>query len=291
MNDQSFFLGCAVWAYKDWVGDLFPAGSKNADFLRLYSRRLTTVEGNTTFYATPNPEVVQRWLAETPPEFKFCFKLPREVSHSGPLVGQIATTQAFLERMGPLGSRLGPFFLQLPPGYHPRQMPDLERWLEAWPASQPLTVEVRHIDWYTSQNEVLLSKLLERYNAGRVIMDVRPLEFAPLPGAEKDLQRARDNKPDVPMHPIRSSNIALVRYIGHPDLPVNAALIDEWAERIVEWTAEGTQVYFFMHCPQEQFSPQLCRMLQERLNGKPGIPALPWDQLDQPTDMEQATMF
>ena len=252
MNERAFFLGCAVWAYKDWMGDLFPTGSRSADFLRLYSRRLTTVEGNTTFYAIPNPDVVERWAAETPPGFKFCFKLPREISHSGPLVGQIATTQAFLERMAPLGSRLGPFFLQLPPGYHPRQINDLERWLEAWPKARPLTVEVRHIDWYAPEGEAMLSELLKRYNAGRVIMDVRPLDFAPLPGAEQDLQRARDNKPDVPMHPVRSSDIALVRYIGHPNLPVNTSLIDEWADRIIEWLAQGTQVYFFMHCPQEQ---------------------------------------
>jgi uncharacterized protein YecE (DUF72 family) len=47
---RRFYIGCAVWAYKDWVGELFPPGSKSADFLSLYSRRLTTVEGNTTFY-------------------------------------------------------------------------------------------------------------------------------------------------------------------------------------------------------------------------------------------------
>jgi uncharacterized protein YecE (DUF72 family) len=47
-----FYIGCAIWGYKDWVGDLFPPGSKSADFLALYSRRLTTVEGNTTFYET-----------------------------------------------------------------------------------------------------------------------------------------------------------------------------------------------------------------------------------------------
>jgi uncharacterized protein YecE (DUF72 family) len=48
----NFYIGCAVWAYKDWLGELFPLGSKSADFLALYSRRLTTVEGNTTFYET-----------------------------------------------------------------------------------------------------------------------------------------------------------------------------------------------------------------------------------------------
>jgi uncharacterized protein YecE (DUF72 family) len=43
-----FYIGCAVWAYKDWVGELFPPASKSTDLLSLYSRRLTTVEGNTT---------------------------------------------------------------------------------------------------------------------------------------------------------------------------------------------------------------------------------------------------
>ncbi|KPV52734.1 hypothetical protein SE17_13730, partial [Kouleothrix aurantiaca] len=118
----NIWIGCAVWAYKDWVGDLFPPGSKSADLLALYSRRLTTVEGNTTFYATPKPEVVQRWAEETPEHFRFCCKLPREISHAGPLGEQIPTTQAFVERMAPLGARLGPFFLQLPPGYPPHKL-------------------------------------------------------------------------------------------------------------------------------------------------------------------------
>ncbi len=49
---QNLYIGCAVWGYKDWIGDLFPPGSKSGDLLALYSRRLTTVEGNTSFYET-----------------------------------------------------------------------------------------------------------------------------------------------------------------------------------------------------------------------------------------------
>ena len=52
MSAATFHIGCAVWGYKDWVGDLFPPGSKAADFLSLYSQRLTTTEGNTTFYGS-----------------------------------------------------------------------------------------------------------------------------------------------------------------------------------------------------------------------------------------------
>ncbi len=49
------YLGCPIWGLKGWVGNFFPAGAKQRDFLALYSRRLNTVEGNTTFYAIPDP--------------------------------------------------------------------------------------------------------------------------------------------------------------------------------------------------------------------------------------------
>jgi uncharacterized protein YecE (DUF72 family) len=279
---MSFYLGCAVWAYKDWVGELFPPGSKSGDFLRLYSRRLTTVEGNTTFYATPKPEIVQRWAAETPESFRFCLKLPREISHEGPLAAQVEVTLAFVERMAALGGRLGPFFLQLPPGYRASRIDDLEQWLAAWPRERQLAVEVRHEDWYAEPGEGALMELLDRYGAGRVLMDVRPLSAGPLPGAEIDLQQARDRKPDVPLHPLRSGGIALVRYIGHPEPELNEPLLDEWAERVAGWLAEGTQVYFFMHCPDERRSPALCRALQTRLARLASVPPLPWDALDEP---------
>jgi uncharacterized protein YecE (DUF72 family) len=284
-----FYIGCAVWGYKDWVGDLFPPGSKSGDFLSLYSRRLTTVEGNTTFYATPKLEVVRRWAAETPEIFRFCFKLPREISHEGPLVAQIETTQAFVERMSGLGDRLGPFFLQLPPGYRPNNIADLERWLHAWPKAYQLAVEVRHDDWYAEPHEAALMNMLHQYDVGRVVMDVRPLNAGPLPGADFDLQAARDRKPDVPMHPLRSADIALVRYIGHPTLELNEPLLDEWAKRVAKWLADGTEVYFFCHCPDERRSPALCRDFQRRLERVADVPPLPWDGLD--AGMEQATLF
>ena len=276
-----FFIGCAVWAYKGWIGDLFPAGSAQKDLLRLYGQRLTTVEGNTTFYATPDAATVLRWAAETPESFRFCFKLPRGVSHEPPLAAQIARTHAFVERLRPLGPRLGPFFLQLPPGFQSRQLPDLERWLTGW-AQQPdppqLAVEVRHLSWWQPEPQQQLMALLERYSAGRVLMDVRPLELGPLPGADEDLDRARDRKPQVPLVPLVSANLALVRYIGHPDVARNAGLLDEWDERVAAWLAAGVDVFFFMHCPVEERSPGLCRELQARLEARGAVPPLPWDQ-------------
>jgi uncharacterized protein YecE (DUF72 family) len=270
-----FYLGCAVWAYKDWVGELFPAGSKSGDLLRLYSRRLTTVEGNTTFYAVPREEVVARWADETPESFRFCFKLPRAISHEGPLARQLEATRAFVERMAPLGPRLGPFFLQLPPGYSPAQRGDLARWLEAWPAGRRVAVEVRHPDWYAAPAESALMDLLERHGAGRVVMDVRPIRQPGEPDVEL-LAGARDRKPAVPMHPLLSGGLALVRYIGHPELARNEPWLDEWAPRIAGWLTAGVEVYCFMHCPDEARSPGLCRAMQRRLEALGAAPPLPW---------------
>jgi uncharacterized protein YecE (DUF72 family) len=289
MSTRRFHIGCAVWGYKDWIGELFPPGSKNADFLALYSRRLTTVEGNTTFYAIPKPEVVQRWAEETPASFRFCFKLPREISHEGPLATKVEATRAFVERMASLSDRLGPFFLQLPPGYRADKIGDLERWLEAWSPERQLAVEVRHDEWYADPGERALMELLERYGAGRVVMDVRPLDAGPLPGADVNLQAARDRKPDVPMHPLVSGGITLIRYIGHPILELNDGLLNEWAKRVAHLLTNGTEVYFFCHCPDERRSPTLCRDFQRRLERLADIPSLPWNELDH--GLQQTTLF
>jgi uncharacterized protein YecE (DUF72 family) len=282
MQQRRFFLGCAVWAYKDWVGDLFPPGSKSADFLRLYSRRLTAVEGNTSFYALPKPASVERWVAETPADFRFCFKLPREISHSGNLVHQLPATQDFLERLAPLGARLGPAFLQLPPIYGPERLPDLQRWLAHWPTTQALTVEVRHPGWFEPLAEERLIETLERYRVGRVIMDVRPIRSGSA-GTDPTLATARERKPDVPMHALVSGKLVLLRYIGHPNPEHNDELLDEWAERIADWLGQGITVYAFMHCPDEARSPGLCRALQQRLNAYEIAPPLPWEALAQPS--------
>src|SRR3989454_8380789 len=67
------------------VGNFFPPHTSPGDFLRLYSQKLTTVEGNTTFYALPSAETVARWSQETPSYFRFCPKISRDISHSAAL--------------------------------------------------------------------------------------------------------------------------------------------------------------------------------------------------------------
>ncbi|MEM7305280.1 MAG: DUF72 domain-containing protein [Planctomycetota bacterium] len=271
-----FHVGCAVWSHSGWVGSFYPDGSRTADFLRLYAERLTAVEGNTTFYAVPTPETVVRWAAHAPDSFHFCPKLPRVVTHEGALAPRIADARLFLERTELFGRRLGPHFAQLPSTYGSHHLDDLGRFLQAWPREDaPLCLEVRHGGFYEESVRRELNAMLRRLGVGRVVLDSRPIYARGAPAVHQERR-----KPNVPLHADVTAGVAFVRFVGHPETERNAPYLDEWAERIGAWLADGTDVYFFAHCPIEDFSPEIARGLHTRLveAGAP-VDALPWDSV------------
>lgn len=272
-----FFLGCAVWAFKGWVGELFPEGSKPNDFLSLYSRRFTTVEGNTTFYMSPDPATVHRWARETPPGFQFCLKLPKELTHGGLLKPAVPEALSFLSSMRLLGDRLGPMFAQLPPIYGPTLFDDLEAFLRAWPRSEvPLALEVRHPEWFREPFADRLTGLMEELGVAKVLMDSRPVYRGP----GNPMARSERKKPDLPLQPVVTAPFSLVRFISHPVEEVNRTYLEEWVKYVTDWVRSGVKVYFFVHCPDEARSPGHARLFQKLLEqaGAP-VPPLPWNSL------------
>jgi uncharacterized protein YecE (DUF72 family) len=295
---MSFYIGSAVWAHKDWVGSFFPKGTKQADFLREYAKRLTAVEGNTTFWATPSVETVRRWAEDTPATFRLCPKLPRNISHAGQLMAHLDETRRFVDLMRNLGTRLGPLFLQLPPRYSPKLIIDLTKFLDMWPREVKLAVEVRHLDWFAAPYCEQLNALLRARDVARVLIDTRPIRDLPDAQIEDGkvqvmVEQAQERKPDVPLLPERTASFAFVRYIGNPDVAANAILLDEWADRMAGWLNEGATVFAFCHCPDETHSPSICRELHQRVAARMTIDPLPWDDVGQANSLPymQASLF
>jgi uncharacterized protein YecE (DUF72 family) len=276
----NFFIGCAVWAYKGWVGELYPQGTRQGDFLQLYSRRFTTVEGNTTFYAVPNQETITRWATQTPQGFEFCLKLPRDVTHKGRLQPHIPDALKFLEGMRPLGKRLGPIFAQLPPSYAPTLIDDLTVFLEALQQTGVrLALEVRHQEWFAEPYTGELTALLQRLGVGRVLLDSRPIYT----GDDDPQLQSERHKPKVPVQFSVTAPFSLIRFISHPNLPVNQPFMEEWVTQIKQWLQQETQIYFFVHCPVEERSPNTARYFQKLLEQSGvAVPPLPWNILDNP---------
>lgn len=277
---MNFWLGCAIWGYKDWVGDFFPSGTRASDFLHLYSRRFATVEGNTTFYSIPDLNTVKRWATETPENFRFCLKLPRDITHGGLLTPALPNAIAFLTQMQGLGNRLGPVFAQLPPGYSPAQMRDLTQFLQGFAAAAiPLALEVRHPDWFTEPYADQLNQLLTDLDMGRVLLDTRPIYECP---DDPQLYSER-RKPQLPLQPIITTHFTLIRYISHPEQLLNQTYLQQWVTLVDRWLRQGTQVYFFVHCPVEKQSPANARYFQTLLEQQQvPVPPLPWNSLGQP---------
>ncbi len=291
MSDMNLYVGCPIWSFKGWVGNFYPKGTKPAGYLREYSRRLTTVEGNTTFYAVPSRKTLEGWSAELPGSFRFCPKLPRAISHEGRLVDHIQEAAKFVEIMNQLGSRLGPMFLQLPPRFSPGQYDDLKSFLEAWPEGQKLAVEVRHLEWFDAPHDERLNRLLSEHGMARVVIDTRPIRSLDgdkiLEGSVyQTLLEARRRKPDVPAIPQRTTDFIFLRYIGHPQLELNQPLLEEWGDYLGSQLRTGVDVFAFCHSPDNLTAPWLCRLLYRHVARQVKLPPMPWEQVDEPSPQQ-----
>ncbi|MDJ0688462.1 MAG: DUF72 domain-containing protein [Xenococcaceae cyanobacterium MO_188.B32] len=259
---MNFYLGCAVWSYKGWVGNLYPPKSKSQDFLRLYSQHFSIVEGNTTFYAVPSAEKIRRWVEQTVPGFRFCPKFPQTVTHQGLLQPSISSALDFIERMKGLGDRLGIIFAQLPPSYSPAYLEDLTEFLTGCQnTGVSLAVEVRHLDWYKEPYASQLNQTLTQLNVGRVLLDTRPIYNSP----DDPQANSPRKKPQLPLTPITTTDFTLVRFISHPQQQYNESFLAEWLSHIDDWLNQGKTIYFFVHCPLEENSPNTAYYLQNLL--------------------------
>src|SRR3954467_1903892 len=72
-------------------------------------------EINSTFHRSHRPQTMVRWATAVRDQFRFAVKLPKVITHDLRLVGTAHLLEIFLEETRDLGSKTGPFLLQLPP--------------------------------------------------------------------------------------------------------------------------------------------------------------------------------
>ena len=253
MAIRGYYLGCPGWGLPAWVGRLFPAGTKQKDFLARYAEVFNTVEGNTTFYALPPHEAVARWNEQTPDTFRFCFKFPRTVTHDKLLVDADAEVSEFFARIEPLAPKLGTLMLQLPPRFTDRELPRLAAFLSALPAAFHYAVELRNEVFFVENSvaQTAVLDLLRARGVDLVIMDTRGIH------ASLSLEHAdvRARKPAFPVVPRATGGHPIIRHVPHELLAHSLPFLAEWPARFAQWIAEGKQPYFFMHSPDDVDAP------------------------------------
>lgn len=266
MKDR-FFLGLPAWAFPGWKDRYF---ADRPSRLSSYARVFNTVEGNTTFYRVPDPATVERWRAAVDGTgFRFCFKLPREVTHEKR--PERDTLQRFLAAVEPLQDNLGPLLVQFPDTVSPALLARFEPVFDSVRRLCRFVIEVRHRAFF--EDPGLLTPLLANYEADRVVFDSTPLFQGDLDHPE--VRAARHEKPDVPVIEHTPNGVTMVRLILHPDMQSNGPHIERWAARTAGKLAEGGTVYMMIHCPNNQHCPPLARQFDAVLRRKVGDRKLP----------------
>ncbi len=125
------YLGTQGFAYKDWVGNFYPARVSSDDYLNHYIEHFRAVELDSTAYGVPQPATVRAWYDQTPPDFVFTAKFPRTVTLSKQL--NVDDARPFLDTMQHLREKCGPLLLQFAPDFGPDRAAELDRFLAALP--------------------------------------------------------------------------------------------------------------------------------------------------------------
>lgn len=273
---KPFYLGLPQWQHPQWK-------KLGMSTLEDYARYFNCVEGNTTLYALPRPEIVQRWRDMTSDEFRFCFKFPATITHQSALRNCGDLTAEFFALLEPLAPRIGQYWLQMPGKFSPAELPALWAFLDALPASFSYGVEVRHPDFFAKgEAEQALNRGLHQRGVNRVILDTRGVHSAkPHNQAIIDAQR---KKPKLPVHAVMTADKPIIRFIGGDDAETNLQWFQAWLTRLPQWCEQG-QPWLFLHTPDIALAPELVQYLWKALQQ-----ALP--QVGDPPDWpQQAQLF
>jgi uncharacterized protein YecE (DUF72 family) len=230
---------------KEWVGKVYPPKTKASEFLHHYTRQFNTIEHNTTHYRIPDVETVVKWREKSADDFRFCPKIPQVISHKGDLGLSDDKIDAFCQNIDHLETKMGVCFMQLPPRVGPKNQDLLERFFNNWPKHIPLSLELRHPDWFRGEAKEAIFELMRREHIASVITDVA-------------------GRRDV-LHMHLTAREVLIRFVGNGLVPSDYRRIDVWVDRLHQWFNAGlTNVYFFCHEPDNILAPELSAYLVEK---------------------------
>jgi uncharacterized protein YecE (DUF72 family) len=155
-------IGTSGFSFRDWMGPIYPKGTKPAEALSYYEKELgfNCVEINSTYYALVSEKSFEGMEKKTGPDFEFVVKGYRGITHDPfdpRLGGQKPSIKDALENidkfnysLAPLKEKgkLGGVLLQFPVFFEPSD--SSQQYLldcKSKFADTPLIIEFRHHAW------------------------------------------------------------------------------------------------------------------------------------------------
>ena len=253
------YVGCTQWGNKNWLGKVYPKGTKDKDFLAHYVKQFNGIELNALFYNLQPRSVIERWASLADKSFRFCPKFSNTITHTLQLKNTDRDTDLFMEHMQHFGPTLGYSFLQLSDKFGPDRADVLQEYLRGLPRDFRTCVELRQEDWFSpahrpSGNGAAVNdtwQLLHDLGIGAVITDT---------AGRRDC-----------VHMKLTAPVAFIRFVGNNLHPTDYPRIDAWAGRLKTWIDKGLrEIYFIIHSPDELYAPELALYVVEQFNRQCG---------------------
>lgn len=215
-------IGIGGWSYEPWRGAFYPDALPEKRELDYASRRLTSIEVNSTYYRSQKPTTFARWRDETPDDFVFALKAPRFATNRRVLAEAGASIDRFFASgVLELGPKLGPINWQFMPTktFDPA---DFEAFLALLPRSIDgvalrHAVEARHDSFLTPE----FLSLARKFDVAIVV------------AGDSEYPQIAD--PTASFVYARIMGTSENEQRGYSD-----ADLDAWAERAKIWSAGGT---------------------------------------------------
>jgi uncharacterized protein YecE (DUF72 family) len=233
------FVGVSGFSYPGWKGRFYPKELKSDELLGYYSRRLNSVEINSSFYASPGAAMVKGWSSKTGAGFKFAFKGPRQITHILKLgKGASEAAERMSQVLGLLGPRRGPVLFQLPP-YLRQDLALLDTFLTETRGIEDRVFEFRHESWLGKPTY----QLLERHGAGFCIAETEEM------------------KPEFQV----TGGLAYLRLRKES---YDGKSIDQWADKISKLAEGARECYAYLRHDETGENGVLAKRLADKIAGK-----------------------
>ncbi len=163
--------------------EFYPEEFKEKSRLHYYGSLFNSIEINSSFYKMPMASTIAKWAADVPEDFKFTFKLLRDITHAKELIFEPDLLTEFMSRISAVGDKKGTLLVQFPGSIRTtsiRQVEYLFSALKAQVLNHPweIAVEFRQREWYQEETYELLSQyglglvLHDKLSEGGMVMDL-----------------------------------------------------------------------------------------------------------------------
>jgi uncharacterized protein YecE (DUF72 family) len=208
----------------------FPSEYQKSTRLTYYATFFNTIEVNSSFYKIPMARTVEKWASSVNNQFKFTFKLFREVTHCKNMEFDPAHIKQFMDVINHIGDKRGCILVQFPPSLLENNIHQLDKLFNTIKTADPdnhwkVAVEFRNKGWYNDD----VYELLKTHNASLVIHDIQK-SATPFIHTSSDFFYMRFHGPT-----------------GNYRGSYTDAFLHEYAGYIKEWLAERKTGYVYFN--------------------------------------------